>query len=346
VSLAADQRLDRAIERGELGGAFFLHGDAVRLRDEAARRLAEAALDPGTRDFNFDIFRGAETSPEALAASLAMPPVMAPRRVVALYGAERLTPTGCDVIEEALKSLPPDLTLIVTATIPKGSRKAFYRRLKEGALSLEWTAPKDAEIPGWLMERARRTYGVQLSVPAAEALAGAIGSDLGVLDAELEKLCGASERDITVERVAELVPNVREVNRWAWLDRVASREYAMARRELPALLAGDEGAVGLIGGMVDHHIYLGIALEGGARLVERTLSDAGKPYLRFKAATFARQARMWSKSEIEHALRNLRQADARSKSSAADGDAAVLEELLLRLEHRAGAGRRGAGGAA
>lgn len=332
MSLAAEDRLDRIIAGGKFSGAFFFHGDAERLRDEGARRLADAALDPATRDFNFDAFRSADVAPEMLAASLAMPPVMSPRRVVLLYDAERLTPKGCAVVEGALGRIPDDVTLIVTATIPAGSKKAFYRRLREGSVALEWTAPKEAEIPGWLIERAGRRHGSRLEPEAAEALAAAVGTDLGILEAELEKLVASAEGGaIDVERVRALVPNVREVNRWSWLDAVSGREYLAARRSLPALLAAPgEGAVGLLSGLVDNHLFLGIALEGGAGAVTAALDRVGKPYLKFKARGWAAQARRWSAAEIDSALEHLVEADRQAKTG--HEDLAVLDGLLLRLE--------------
>jgi DNA polymerase III subunit delta len=332
VSLTAEDRLERIVAGGKLSGIFFFHGDAERMRDEGARRLAEAALDPATRDFNFDAFRSADVAPESLAAALAMPPVMSPRRVVLLYDAERLTPKGCAVVEGALGRLPDDVTLIVTATIPAKSKKALYRRLREGAVSLEWTAPKEAEIPGWLIERAERRHGARLEPAAAEALAAAVGADLGVLEAELEKLvASAGASPIDLARVRELVPDVREVNRWSWLDAVAGRDYLAARRTLPALLAApDESAVGLLNGLVDNHLFLGIAHEGGAGEVTATLDRAGKPYLKFKVRAWVAQARRWSATEIDRALELLLEADRQAKTG--HEDLAVLDGLLLRLE--------------
>jgi DNA polymerase III delta subunit len=255
---------------------------------------------------------------------------MAPRRVVGVFGAERLTPTGCGVVEEVLERTPPDLTLVVTASIPKGSRKAFYRKMKKGAVSLEWTAPRDAEIPGWLIERASERHGLTLDGRAAEALAAAVGADLGVLEAELEKLASVGgDGTVTAEQIAELVPNVRPVNRWAWLDAVGQRDYRGALTDLPALLsAPDSNAVGLINAMTDHHLLLGLAVEGGASLVERTLVEVGKPYLKFKVRSFVAQSRHWTGEEVDSALRLLRRADARAKTTGGR-DRAVLEELLL-----------------
>jgi DNA polymerase-3 subunit delta len=332
VSLAAEQRFERIVAGESLSGAFFFHGDAGKLRDEAARRLAEAALEPATRDFNFNAYRGADVSPESLAAALAMAPMMAPRRVVVLYEAERLTPKGCKVVEDVLESFPVDLTLIITATIPDRSKKAFYRRLREGAVSLEWSAPREAEVPGWLIERAERRYGVRLSASAAAALGSAVGTDPGLLDAELAKLAGAaSDGKVDLEQVRQLVPNVRDVNRWAWFDVVGGREYMKALSQLPRLLAApSESAVGLLNGLVEQHLFLGIAAEGGAGRVTEVLAQVGKPYLKWKARAWAAQARSWTPGEVDRALELLLEADRQAKTG--HSDLAVLEGLLLRLE--------------
>jgi DNA polymerase-3 subunit delta len=331
VSLAAEARLEKLLAKGAPSGVFFLHGDAGRLRDEAARRLVDHALDPATRDFNLDVFHGSDLDPEALAAALSMPPVMAPRRVVALFEAERLTPTGIRVVEAVLEKFPPDLTFVVTAEIPRKSRKALYRTLKSAGTSLEWSAPRDREVPGWLVERARARWDRDLTPAAAEALAEAVGSDLGLLEAELEKLAAAGGDEIDVDRVRALVPNVREVNRWSWMDMVVARDYGSALRQLPYLLgAPGESAVGLIIGLVDGHLMVGIATEGGSRAVGEALDRLKKPYLKFKVRTWTAQARRWTAPELDRALQLLERADRRAKTGSSDR--AVLEELLLELE--------------
>lgn len=341
MALAADRDLDRAIREDELDGAFFLHGDDRRLRDDAARRLAEAAVDPGTRDFNLDQFRAGETDPSAVASALSTPPMMASRRVVVLLGAQELNPTGRKVVEEALREgLPPGLTFVVTARIPDRSSASLYKTLREHARSFEWKSPREAELPGWLMERAEERYGYELAPPAAQALAAAVGQDLSLLDAELEKLASASEGELLdLERVKALVPNVRPVDRWDWLDRVAAREYDAALADLPTLLRDpSESAVGLLIGMIEQHLYIGVALEGGRSLVSETLTATGKPYLKWKARIYARQARAWSPSHLDRAVTLLRRADRHAKSGISDRG--VLEELLLSLRALA----RGGGG--
>lgn len=330
MSLPADERLARIIRGGELAGGFFFTGDAARLRDEGVRRLVEAALDPATRDFNHDAFRGAEVEDERLACALAMPPMMAPRRVVVLTEAERLPASTRKAVLQSLERLPDDVTFIISATIPKGSKAAFYRDLRKRCETVEWSEPRPEEVPGWALERARSRHGFELPVEAAQALAAAVGPDLSILDAELAKLgAGAESGTVTLERARALLPDLlRSVDRWEWLDGVAERRYERALRQLDAALTGDSG-VGLLAAMVEQHLYIGIALEGGAGLVGRTLDEAKKPYLKWKARTYARQAKCWSPGEVVRALRLMRRADRRLKTGG--GDRAVLQELLLAL---------------
>lgn len=330
VILAADKRLERILERGTLSGVFFFTGDATRLRDEAVRRLVEAALDPATRDFNYNLFRGADLQAEQLASALAMPPMLAERRVVVLTEVERLTAGARKVVIESLARLPADVTFIVTATIPRGSKASFYRDLRERCETLEWNELREEEIPVWAIERARQRYGFELPPEAAQALTGAVGADLSVVDAELAKLAAAAEEGkITLAVARSLLPgSLRSVDRWEWLDSVAERRYEGALRQLDGVLTRDSG-VGLVAAMVEQHLYLGLALEGGAGLVGRTLDEARKPYLKWKAGIYARQAGRWRPGELERALRLMRRADRRLKTGG--GEREVLQELLLAL---------------
>jgi DNA polymerase-3 subunit delta len=334
MTLPAEAQLDRILGSGVSGGSFFLFGDAVRLRDDAARRLIDAALDPATRDFNLSQFRGDALDAESLAAAIAMPPMMAAQRVVAVFDAHKLTAPGRKIVEGAVKSAPADLVLVITATIPKGSKAAFYRKLREASTSLEWKAPRDAEIPGWLLERARTAHGFELGSEAAQALAWSIGTDLSILDAELSKLASvAVEGPLTLERVRELVPNLRKMDRWAWLDLVATRKYGQALHELDGLLETDS-AVGLVAGLVEQHLLIGLARESGEGGVRRVLADTGRGYLSWKAKIYGRQAAGWTGAELQGALRLFRRADRQLKTGGSDRG--VLQELLLSLGRRTG----------
>jgi DNA polymerase III subunit delta len=176
--------------QGVRGGAFYLHGEDQFRKEGAVRALVDAHVDAATRDFNLDLLRGTEVDPETLASVMATPPMMGEWRVVVLREVEGLAGAkhARDVLLRVAADPPPGLALIMSCTVPKGSKAKFYSDLARSARSVEFKAITDADVPGWLMERAAEVHGVDIEIDAARALAAAIGTDLGILARELEKL--------------------------------------------------------------------------------------------------------------------------------------------------------------
>jgi len=301
--------------RGARGGAFYLHGEDHFRKEEVIRALVEAHVDPGTRDFNLDQLRGTEVEAETLASVLATPPMMAEWRVVVLREVEGLAGSK-HAREELLRVAsdpPPGLALIMSATVPKGSKAKFYSDLARVARSVELEAMSDADVPGWVIERAEQVHHVQFDVEAARALGAAIGPNLGVLARELEKLTafvGARAR-VTIDDVNAAGTKLPAQDRWEWFDLVGSRRFEQARVALPTLLAQSESGVGLVIGLVTHLLRLGIAVERGPSGLEEVLP----PHQRWLARRMKDQARTWTMPEIEAALSGLLDVDRLLKAS-------------------------------
>ncbi|MBX6364390.1 MAG: DNA polymerase III subunit delta, partial [Gemmatimonadetes bacterium] len=333
MPLLRPDALARALDQGQRGGTYFLFGDEEYLKEDAVARVVQAHLDPATRDFNLDQLRATDVDPAALGSILGTPPMLAEWRVVVLRDAQALTSQARTraVVEEVLSRPVRGLVLVLVAHLPEKSKAQFWERLKTAATAVEFAAISAADAPGWLMEQAA-ARGVDLRPDAARALAAAIGTDLGVLTRELEKL-----RDYVGERARIEVADIEAVagqiprqNRWEWFDLVGEARIAEARRALPALLEAGESGVGLVLGLGTQLLRIALALHGGERALEAQLP----PHQRWLAGRIARQARRWTAPLLDQALDDLLRADRLLKSTAL-GDDAILEELLLRLEARA-----------
>lgn len=314
--------------RGARGGAFYVHGEDHFRKEEVIRALVEAHLDPATRDFNFDQLRGSEVDPETLASVLATPPMMAEWRVVVLREVEGIagSKNAREELVRVASDPPPGLALILSCTVPKGSKAKFYTDLARLGRSVELEAVSDADVPGWIMERARKTHSVEFEVDAARALGAAIGPNLGVLARELEKLTAfVGERArVTIEDVNAAGTKLPAQDRWEWFDLVGSRRFERARVGLPTLLAQGESGVALVIGLVTHLLRLGIAVEQGPSGLE----DALPPHQRWLARRMKDQARTWTMPEIENALAGLLAVDRLLKASG-HGEEHLLESWLL-----------------
>jgi DNA polymerase-3 subunit delta len=312
------------------GGAFFLYGGDSFRKEAAGRALVDWHVDPGTRDFNFDLLRGSEVVVESLASILATPPMMAEWRVVLLKEVEGLasSPLAREALVEVAKDPPPGLALIMLATIPGNSKAKFYQQLKRVTRSVEFPEIGANDVPGWLVDWASTEHGVEMSEEAARALGGAVGTDLGVLARELEKLSSlvGEGNPITLEAVRKAGTHVPTQDRWEWMDLVGNREFSRALKGLAVLLAQGESGVFLTMGLATHLLRLGLVRSGGKVALEQAM-----PYhQKWLSSRLARQANGWSVSELQEALKGLKRVDRILKSSSIPEDH-VLEEWLLGL---------------
>ena len=322
--------LRQILDKGPRGGVFFLHGEDEYRKEEVIRELIEAHLDPATRDFNLDRVRGSDVSVEDLARIVATPPMMAEWRVVVVREAEVFagSPKARDLVLDLAESPPADLALILAARIPERSKAKFYSELKKTAQAVEFKALTQDDVPGWLMEQAKLRFAVPLDVEAARALAQGIGTDLGILSQELEKLAGVAGEDsrITLEHVRAAGTILPRQDRWQWFDLVGNRRFEEAATGLHILLAQGETGVGLTIGLTTHLLRLGLTVERGPDALERTLP----PPQKWLSQSIAKQARGWTSQAIRDAVLGLLRVDRLLKASSLS-DEHHLEEWLLTL---------------
>lgn len=327
--------LDPALGLGKtLGGVFYLHGEDHFRKEAAVRALIEGHLDPATRDFNYDPLRGTEVDGETLASVLATPPMMAEWRVVVLREVEGLASTkrARDELLAIAQNPPPGLALVMSCTVPSGSKAKFYRELAKHARSLEFRALSENDVPGWLMDRAQELYDVRMEPEAAQALGAAIGTDLGVLSQEMEKLAQfvGDRESIGIADIEAAGTRLPSQDRWRWFDLVGERRFQEARKSISVLLGQGETGVGLVIGLTTHFLRLGIAVEKGGRGLEAALPRHQK----WLAKRVVGQARKWSVEDVDHALEGLRDVDRLLKASP-HTDEHFLESWILGLHVRA-----------
>ena len=328
MALVRPAQLDRTLRDRVAGGAFFFFGGEDFLREAAVDRVVAAYLDPATRDFNFDQQRGGDVTAELLASMIATPPMMAEHRVVVVRDAQGLSVAARPVVEAAVRTPPPGLILVLSASIPSGSKAKFYDELKKHAVSVEYAPLSHDDAPGWVMETAREELGVEVEPEAARALVGGIGVDLGTLGSELRKLAAyvQDRKRVTIDDVRAVGGIIPRQDRWAWFDMIAERRFREALESLPVLLESGENGVGLVIGMGGQLLKVALVCAGGQQALEREL----KPFQKWMARRIVPVARRWTLPEVDQALGELLRTD-RLLKSASLNDRQALEELLLRM---------------
>ncbi len=298
--------VDAALDKGGRGGVFYLHGEDEFRKEAAARELVAAHLDPATGDFNFDSLRGSDVGVERLASILATPPMMAEYRVVVLRETEALAASAKarDLLVGVAKSPPPGLAFILLCTVPDGSKAKLYSALASNARAFQFHAVTPNDVPGWLVDRAREVLGVEMDPDAARALGTAVGTDLGVLSQELDKLAlfvGEGET-ITSRAVEAAGTRLPKQDRWRWFDLVGERRFAEALGSLGTLLGQGESGVGLVIGLGTHLLRLGVVTDQGVPGLRAALPRNQQWLANKLGPILENQARGWTSCHFERPL--------------------------------------------
>ena len=325
--------LPKVLTQGSSGGVFFLYGEDEHRKAEAVQALVEAHLDPGTRDFNLDIVEASDVSVDDLARILATAQMMATQRVVVVKGTEVFAGAARsrDLILGLVENPLPDLALILSARIPERSKAKFYQTLIKRTQSVEFASIAPEDVPGWLMEEAKARFGATMEPDAARALGQAIGTDLGILSREIEKLAAVAgaESRITLEHVRTARIVLLKQDRWKWFDLVGARRFREAVAGVRVLLNQGESGVGLTVGLSTHLLRIGLVVESGPRALEEVLP----PHQRWLSRQIGAQAGGWSADAIRSAILGLLRVDRLLKASSLS-DEHHLEEWLLALMSR------------
>jgi DNA polymerase III subunit delta len=203
--------LAAAFRQRKFDPLYLFYGEEDFLMDELQALLIKNALQPHERDFNFDRFFGPEADVKQVLSACASYPMMAERRVVVVTSFDQLADNR-DFTRYASQLNPTAVVLLLCRGKVNLSTHP-YRALKAHGTAVEFSPPRDKEMPTWLARRAK-TLGLDVRPPAAQMLADEVGTDLRVAAGELEKLkTYLGERTtVTEDDVLAVAGQLREYN--------------------------------------------------------------------------------------------------------------------------------------
>jgi DNA polymerase-3 subunit delta len=242
-------------DRTEIGPAYLIVGTDAAKIDAALARLRSRAEGEGGQG-SLEAFASAPGSnagpdPAAMLAALPALSLTAARRYLVADGVERWSAKQAAPVAEALRSLPPEVTVVLVAREQPPKRRA-PKALAEavnaaGGQVIAYAAPKQQDLPRRLREEARGR-GFDLDPDAARLLAQRLGESTGRLTTELDRLAlwaGPGET-VTADDLAAMVADTSEEVAWALSDAIVDRDPARAVAAAERLADQGEGTTPLI----------------------------------------------------------------------------------------------------
>ncbi len=204
------------------------------------------------RAFNVDRLRGGEVTVDAVLDSASQLPMMAPRRVIVVFEAEKLlVPKRESKASEAEQdrlvawfAVTPPHAAVIFVCGQLDERRKGVKRLREQASVVDCgTITTDADAEQWVKAR-MGGHGPALEPDAVRALVQRSGNEIGRLRSGLErvKLYALGQATVTAQDVREAVPAAPETEEnFGVSNAIGEGDAAAALRQVG--LALDAGAV-------------------------------------------------------------------------------------------------------
>lgn len=291
---------------------YVFHGDDTHSQRETLTGLQEKLDDPGMLDLNTTRFEGVVTLPELRNACDVMPFLAQVRLVIC----EDLLSSNPD------KAFVKDLTAYLP-TVPETTRLFFLEskalrgnhpvlKLAEqddGGYVKLFSKPEGAALERWIQQQVSERNG-RIQPQAARMLAANVGSELHVLDNEIEKLVlYKADAEIEPEDVARLSPYAAEANIFNLVDALGNRNGRQASLLFQQKLAEGADPFYLFSMFVRQFrlmIQVKELAEEGMR--PPAIAKALKMHS-FVTGKIYRQSQGFSMAQLEHIYRHLLEVD-------------------------------------
>ena len=318
--------LDKQFKTGSFLPVYFFYGEEPFLIERAARRIMDKAIDPAMKDFNLNIYYGADCKGTEILDTAQTLPMFSDRRLVVVRQADKLPAATQEGLLPYLANPCPETCLLFIAAKPDLRRK-FFSELKKQQGSLEFKKLYDNKLAPFISSEAQ-AQGKKIDGAGAEMLAFMVGNNLQELVSQVEKasLYVGNKQVIGVEDVKAIVSQSKSFTAFELARFVGEKNLPKALATLQSMLQNGEEAIMIMGALASHFRRIWRIRE----LLDQKVApaDIGKQLRihHFFLNEQVAQAKKYSVAELAQLFQRLYQGDVGIKTGASAQT--VLHDLV------------------
>lgn len=319
------------LKKGDIAPVYLIYGEEKFFHDELIERIINTSLDPGTKDFNRDIFYASETSVDKIINISRSFPMMAQRRVVVVKDIQQFKPADLKHLADYV--VKPSKSSCLILSLPERRKTGkWFMMIFNNAVTIDCRKLYDNEVPAWV-EQYLQTKKIAISKDAIYLLQAQVGNSLLDLVNELEKIqINIHPRaNITVEDVQQVTSISKQFNIFELCNAVGEKNFPQAIAILNKLLAQGESPIGMIIQLMRHFVNLMKINENmrrGNRSINELMKVTGLTY--YFVNGMINQSKNFSPVQYRNTFNYLAEADLHLKSGY-QKPGMVLELLLYKL---------------
>jgi len=265
---------------------------------------------------------------------LVTPSILGERRALVVSNARNLPASALEELAAYVAAPDPDSVLVLIALVGERAKAPgpLEKLVKQAGEVREVKVPPRKDLEAWTMQRAK-AQAVDLSIPAARALVGAVGEAPAELARSLEQLASAFPGvRITPELVGSQFRGLGEQRTWDLCDKAFGGDLPGAIRSLRAIEEGADDMLMVLGGIASRLRDLIRVRSLPERMLPADLAREAGLRFDWQARRYLRQAHSYSMERLVELHGYVTDADRALKSSsdAADVMPVLIVEIALR----------------
>lgn len=322
------------LKKGDIKPIYFLMGEEPYFIDQISDYIEENVLREDEKGFNQMVLYGRDVSVDDIVGNAKRFPMMAERQVIIVKEAQDLSRTIEQLTDYAENPQPSTVLVICYKYKKLDKRKKLHKAVAKAGVIYESKRLYENQVATWIKETLHaRNY--QIAPKAAQMLVEFLGTDLGKIDNELQKLrliCPEGT-NITPEIIEENIGISKDFNNFELRKAIGMRDDLKAHRIINYFSQNPK----------DNPMVMTVSLlfsffsqlQQYHALGDKSKSNVAKvlrvnPYF---VSDYATAAKNYSMKNVSRAISYLRDADVKSKGVGAanvpQGD--LLKELLVKV---------------
>ncbi|MDP2527269.1 DNA polymerase III subunit delta [Maribacter dokdonensis] len=220
-----------AIKKGQISPIYFLYGEEAYYIDKISDFIGAKVLTEEEKGFNQMVLYGKDVSIDDIVGNAKRYPMMAERQVVIVKEAQHLSRTIEDLC--AYAENPQQTTVLVICYKYKklDKRKKLHKIIKKNGVIFESKKLYENQVSDWLRKHLLG-HGYTISHKASLLLIEYLGTDLGKISKELEKLklVLPKETEINPQHIEEHIGISKDYNNFELKRAIGDRDIVKATK--------------------------------------------------------------------------------------------------------------------
>ncbi|MCM8568135.1 DNA polymerase III subunit delta [Gramella jeungdoensis] len=322
------------IQKGNIKPIYFLMGEEPYYIDKISDFIEENILTEEERGFNQMLIYGRDTSIDEIVSNAKRYPMMAERQVVIVKEAQDLSRT-IEKLADYAENPQPTTVLVVCYKYKKiDKRKKLHKSISKSGVIFEGKRLYENQVGDWII-KTMKGRGYVVSPKAAQMLVEFLGTDLGKIDNELQKLQLICPQGTTLspEIIEENIGISKDFNNFELRKAIGERDSLKAHRIINYFAQNpkDNPLVVTISLLFSYFSQI-LQYHG---LTDKSKGSVAKqlkvnPYF---VSDYAVAARNYPMKKVSKAISLLQETDVKSKgvgaANVSHGD--LLKELLVKI---------------